>query len=98
MKAKSVKKRERQNIIKRVRNNVIRSKVHTAFKSVVTALDTKDKTITTQNLNKYVSEIDKAIKRGIIHVNKGARLKSRIYRRINKNLNTKDEKKDKVTA
>jgi small subunit ribosomal protein S20 len=96
--SKSVKKRERQNTVARKRNNIIKSKIHTSFRNVTKALDSNDKNITNENLRKYVSEIDKAVKRNVIHTNKGARLKSRIYRRINKTFKEKTDKQEQQTA
>jgi small subunit ribosomal protein S20 len=84
--SKSVLKRERQNTEARARNKVIKTKVHTSLIRVVKSLDSNENQTAQDNLKKYVSDIDKAIKKGVIHKNKGARLKSRISKRINKKL------------
>jgi small subunit ribosomal protein S20 len=75
-------KRERQNIVRKERNNVKRSRVHTAKKKLVAAIAAKKREDVELNLRTFMSEVDKAVKKGIFHRNKGARLKSRIVKKI----------------
>ena len=79
---KSALKRERQDVIHRARNRVIKSKVHTAYRNLCESITAKDREKTEANLRVYMSEVDKAVKRNVLHRNNGARKKSRIVRRI----------------
>lgn len=82
----SVLKRERQNETRRKRNRIIKSKIHTAFKRVIEAIQAKNKEDIDKKLKNYYSEIDKGVKRGIFHKNKAARKKSRITKKVNESL------------
>jgi small subunit ribosomal protein S20 len=79
---KSGLKRKRQNAVRKLRNRVLKSKVHSAFLKIKSAIDTKKKDDIVANLKEYMSEIDIAVKKGIIHTNAGARKKSRIVKKI----------------
>ena len=79
---RSVLKRERQNKVRRDRNRVIKSEVHTAKIRLVEAIETKNREDVEMRLRTFMSEVDKAVKRNIFHRNKGARLKSRIVKKI----------------
>lgn len=78
----SVLKRERQNEVRRSRNRVVKSKVHSAFRKINEEIFAKK----TENLEKllksYHSEVDKAVKKGIFHRNKAARLKSNMVKKV----------------
>lgn len=65
----NAKKALRQTKTRTVRNKVLRAKVRTAVKNSVTKASDKV-------LSSLFSTLDKAVKRGIIHKNKAARLKS----------------------
>jgi small subunit ribosomal protein S20 len=82
MTKKSVLKRENQNLIRRARNRVIKSKVHTAKLRLIAAINKKDKEDVDKRFRTFMSEVDKAVKRGVFHRNKGARLKSRANKAI----------------
>ncbi len=82
MTKKSVLKREHQNVVRRARNRVIKSKVHTAKIRLVEAINKKDKEDVDKRFRTFMSEVDKAVKKGIFHKNKGARLKSRANKAI----------------
>ena len=75
---RSALKRERQNISRRARNRIIKSKVHTSFINLEEALEAKNKDEIEKRFNVYKSVIDKAVKRGVFHKNKGSRNKSRM--------------------
>ncbi|MCG8569395.1 MAG: 30S ribosomal protein S20 [Spirochaetes bacterium] len=79
----SVLKRERQNKVRRLRNRIMKSKVHTAFKNLLDAIQKKDRENTDKCLKAYYSVVDKAVKKGIFHKNKGARIKSNATVRAN---------------
>jgi small subunit ribosomal protein S20 len=86
---KSALKRERQNNERRLRNKTIKSKVKTAFKKLSASIDAKKKNEVEVNLKNYISEIDKAVKKGVYHTNKGKRNKSRIMKKVNQLFNEK---------
>ncbi|MBP7552304.1 MAG: 30S ribosomal protein S20 [Spirochaetes bacterium] len=75
-------KRERQSVERRLRNRAIKSKVHTAFLGLAEAINSKNREDVEAKLRIYMSEVDKAVKRNILHKNNGARKKSRIVKRI----------------
>jgi len=77
-KSLSVLKRERQNEKRRLRNRIYKLKIKDRIKKIRRAKDEKEKE---KLFNELQSIIDKAVKRGVIHENKGARIKSRIFKR-----------------
>ncbi|MCM8803944.1 MAG: 30S ribosomal protein S20 [Candidatus Omnitrophica bacterium] len=82
-KKKSVLKRQRQEIKRRLRNKAVISKIKTLTKK------TKDAVLNNNpDLNKIlretIREIDKAASKGIIHKNNAARRKSRLFKFIKK--------------
>ncbi|HBD93925.1 MAG: 30S ribosomal protein S20 [Spirochaetes bacterium GWF1_31_7] len=79
---KSVLKRERQTDVARLRNRIIKSKVHTAKLRLEQAIISKDKEDSYARLSTFMSEVDKSVKRGIFQRNKGARLKSRATKKV----------------
>lgn len=78
----SVLKRERQNVVRRARNRILKSKVHSARKKVEESIASKNREDVEKFFRIYMSEVDKAVKKNIFHRNKGARLKSRVHHRI----------------
>lgn len=82
-KKRSILKRQRQEIKRRLRNKAIISKIKTLIKK------TKDAVLNNNPefdkiLKETIKEIDKAIAKGIIHKNNGARKKSRLFEFIKK--------------
>jgi small subunit ribosomal protein S20 len=69
----SVKKRERQNIKRRLRNLWYKKRIKDAIKRFLKASFEQRKEI----LREIYEYVDKAVKRGVIHKNKGARIKSK---------------------
>ena len=67
----STKRNERNRYYGKTTRNAIRD------------LKTSDKTVATEQLPKVASMIDKLAKRGTIHKNKAANLKSKLTRRVN---------------
>ncbi len=80
---KSAKKRMRQAEKRRLRNRSRKSFLKTLEKKVRAAIDSKDKELSTQLLNKYYKEVEKAASKNIIHKNKAARKKSILARLYN---------------
>jgi small subunit ribosomal protein S20 len=79
---KSAIKRARQNDKLRLRNTSARSMLRTFIKNVVKAIDTKQFEVAKDAFQKAQPVIDKAAKKGLIHVNKAARIKSRLSLQI----------------
>jgi small subunit ribosomal protein S20 len=79
---KSALKRKRQNVVLRERNRILKSKVHTAKKHLEESIAAKKREDVETCLRTFMSEVDKAVKKNVFHKNKGARLKSRIVKRI----------------
>ena len=79
---KSAEKRVRQNERRRVVNRSNRSRLRTAVKELRNALDKGGKNAA-EMLPTTVSEIDKAVQKGVLHHNAAARHKSRLTARVN---------------
>ena len=85
----SVLKRIRQNEKRRQRNKAVRSEVKTYYKKTIEAMNKNELEKAEEYLRTFVSKIDKAVKKGIIHRNEANRKKSRLMKLMN-------EKKKKV--
>jgi small subunit ribosomal protein S20 len=68
---KSAKKKLRQDKKRTKANNFLRDTFKDAVKEAI-------KSKTTEKVRKAVSAVDKAVKKGLIHKNKAARIKSRL--------------------
>ncbi|HEY6045170.1 MAG TPA: 30S ribosomal protein S20 [Pyrinomonadaceae bacterium] len=79
---KSAEKRVRQTERRRLINRSNRTRLRTAMKDLRGALD-KDTKAAADLLPKTVSEIDKAVQKGVLHRNAAARHKSRLTARVN---------------
>ena len=79
---KSAEKRVRQSERRRVINRGNRSRLRTAMKELRSSLD-KDGKESAALLPKTISEIDKAVQKGVLHRNAAARHKSRLTVRVN---------------
>lgn len=79
---KSVIKRARQSIKLRSRNVAARSTYRTSVKTVLKAIELGDKTAATAAYQKAQPIIDKAARKGLMHKNKAARIKSRLVVRL----------------
>jgi small subunit ribosomal protein S20 len=77
---KSAKKRIRANDRKRLENKYYARTMRNALKDIRL---TSDKTEATSKLPKVTSLIDKLSKKGIIHKNKAANLKSGLMKKLN---------------
>jgi small subunit ribosomal protein S20 len=73
----------------RLRNKAYKSAVKTLMKKYVSAVESYTANPTTESkeqvqvrLSEAYSKIDKAVKRGILHPNNGARKKSRLARKL----------------
>lgn len=79
---KSAIKRARQNDKLRLRNASARSMYRTYVKNVVKAIEAKQPEEAKVAFQKAQPVIDKAAKKGLIHLNKAARIKSRLSAQI----------------
>ena len=68
---------------KRVRNRLVRRSVKTSTLKARSSVDAGEESAS-QKTMLAISSIDKAVSKGIIHRNKGARLKSRLMEKLNK--------------
>ena len=80
---KSAEKRVRQTERRRTINRHNRAKLRTSIKKLHGALSGTDKSQASALLPAIVSEIDKAVQKGVIHRNAAARQKSRLTARVN---------------
>ena len=78
----SAKKRARQAVKRRLHNASFRSLMRTLVKKVITAINSGDKEAASGAYKEAVPVIDRLVNKGIIHKNKAARHKSRLYTRI----------------
>ncbi len=69
----SVKKRERQNLKRRLRNLWYKKRIKDAIKRFLKASLEERKEI----IREIYEYVDKAVKKGVIYKNKGARIKSK---------------------
>jgi len=80
---KSAEKRVRQSERRRVVNRHNRTKLRTSVKNLRSALAGNDSKEMGALLPKTISEIDKAVQKGVLHRNAAARHKSRLTARVN---------------
>jgi len=81
---KSAAKRARQNLKREDRNQRIKSTLKTAIRRFEEALTSEDREEARDKLNAAVSQIDKAVAKGILHKNNAARKKSHLDRIFHK--------------
>lgn len=79
---KSAEKRARQTIARRAHNMAGRSRLRTAIKSVVNAVEAGNKDEAIANLKAAGPIIDSAVNKGLIHRNKASRHKSQLNARV----------------
>lgn len=79
---KSAKKRIKVIEKKTLRNKMIKSALKTTIKKFEVALDTKNAEEAKANFTNVVKALDMAASKGIIHVNKAARKKSRLSAKL----------------
>ena len=76
------RKRAKQNTVRRLSNASQKSAMRTTIKKFTVALEAGDKAIAADAYKVVVSSIDSATQKGLHHANRGARLKSRLNRRL----------------
>jgi small subunit ribosomal protein S20 len=73
---KSAKKRMRQNVVQHDRNQAVRTRVKSARRAMMEALESKDTEAGASALKTYSSVLDKAAKAGVIKKNTAIRRKT----------------------
>lgn len=76
------KKRARQAENNRIRNASHRSNMRTFIKKTLAAITSGDQTAATAAYATTAPLLDRAVSKGIIHKNKAARSKSRLYAKV----------------
>jgi small subunit ribosomal protein S20 len=78
----SAKKRARQNDKRRAHNMALRSRLRTALRKVLTAVQAGDKDSARQVYKAAAPEIDRLVSKGILGKNRAARYKSRLNAKV----------------
>lgn len=81
---KSAKKRLRQSEEQRLRNRSTKSALRTQIRKVLTAVQAADVAKANDEFRLAAQRLDKAAAKGVIHVNRASRLKSRLQHAIKK--------------
>ncbi len=80
---KQAKKRAAQSVRRRVRNRSIVTRVRHAVRDLrAAALEGAEKA--PETLKEIVSELDRAVRKGVVHPNTASRLKSRVTKSVAK--------------
>jgi small subunit ribosomal protein S20 len=79
----SAQKHMRQSLKRRARNRSNVSQVKTQVKKLRSLVETGEAAEAQKFLPQTVAEIDKAVKKGVVHRNAAARYKSRLTARVN---------------
>jgi len=80
---KSAIKRHRQSLVRKAKNKTAKSRVKTAVKSLLKAIDNKDTDAIPQKLKLAASTISKTRAKGILKKNTAARKISRLTKKAN---------------
>lgn len=79
---KSALKRVRQTKVRTERNRTRKTTIKTLRKKTLAAVASSDKVVAGQSLSEFSAAVDKAAKKGLIHKNKAANLKSKAAKAI----------------
>ncbi|MCK5645727.1 MAG: 30S ribosomal protein S20 [Anaerolineales bacterium] len=79
----SAKKRIRQNEKRRMRNRTVVTRTRTYLKRARMVMDEGDAVASQEAVKVAVSELDRAVSKGVLHAKNGARRKSRLLARLN---------------
>ncbi len=77
---------------KRLRNRLMRSKYKTSLTKVGGLIASNELELAQREAVAAMSNIDKAAKKNVIHKNKGANLKSKLDKKLNKAKSVRDSK------
>ena len=87
----SAEKRNRQRVVRTVRNRSVSSAVRTQVKRVREALEEKNKEAAAKTLATAISALDKASSKGVVHPKAASRTISRLAAQVAKLAAGKDE-------
>lgn len=79
----SAKKRIRQNEKRGARNRAVISRTRTYIKQALQSIEAKEVEAADQAVKVAIREIDRAVSKGVLHPNNGARRKSRLMAKYN---------------
>ena len=85
---KSQEKRNRQTIVRTVRNKSLRSELKTRARNAVAAAEEGDETAAAEALRMAQKRIDQAAAKGVLKKNTAARRKRNLVRRVREATNT----------
>lgn len=80
--SKSAQKRAKQTVVRRAHNMALRSRMRTAVKKVLKAIQIGDREAAEAEYRAAVPVIDGMVNKGLVHRNKAARQKSRLNARV----------------
>lgn len=80
---KSAEKRDRQSKVRRERNVAAKSAIKTKVKSVLAAVESKNKEQSVNALKEAAPSLAKAASKGLIHKKNASRKISRLTRKVN---------------
>ncbi|MFZ4080886.1 MAG: 30S ribosomal protein S20 [Pirellula sp.] len=80
----SAKKRLRQSLVRRGRNRSAKSSIKTAIKRLNTSVQAKEFDSARTQLTAIYKLLDQSASKGVIHVNKASRTKSRLSQFVRK--------------
>ncbi|MFN5103557.1 MAG: 30S ribosomal protein S20 [Planctomycetota bacterium] len=80
----SAKKRLRQSLVRRGRNRAAKSSIKTAIKRLQASVQAKEFDAARTQLTSIYKLLDQSASKGVIHVNKASRTKSRLTQYVNK--------------
>jgi small subunit ribosomal protein S20 len=84
----SAKKRIRQSLKRRARNQAIRSRTKTYVKQARVILDDGSPEEQLEAVRRAISELDRAVAKGVIHRNNADRRKQRLMKRLQASFTT----------
>lgn len=80
----SAKKRLRQSLVRRGRNRAAKSSIKTAIKRLQASVQAKEFDAARAQLTSIYKLLDQTASKGVIHVNKASRTKSRLSQYVKK--------------
>lgn len=80
----SAKKRLRQDVHRRERNRIAKSRIKTEARKVLEAIESGDLEAARDAFRGVTKSADRAAAHGVIHANRAARIKSRLSARVRK--------------
>ncbi|TFG67518.1 MAG: 30S ribosomal protein S20 [Anaerolineales bacterium] len=78
----SAKKRVRQNVKRRARNRIIRSKTRTFVKKANQMIEAGDQSEAIVAVKAAMSQLDRAAQKGVVHHNNADRRKARLAKKL----------------